>query len=683
MPVKIEIRDKQLVIDGQKLPLLSGEIHYWRLNPDHWSKVLDRAREMGLRIIATYVPWQYHEYEDEKLDFHGKTAATRNLVGFLDLLEAQDFWIIIRPGPYIYSEWVNSGPPRRAAKYHRLHPEFLKAAEWYIREVTAVLKPYFVTRGGRILLLQPDNEIDPSYGWFEEQIGMGQAAGSFQEFLRERYGDIDALNRAWGADYHQFSEAGCIAHDSMQDDRYRRRFLDFQRFKHWYVLKYAQWVVDQFKKAGVEVPLYLNTYPVVDPQPWRELQELVDIVGPDLYPSNEFTKEPHEHRQFLERIRYERTFARVPYLPEFEAGVWHGHQYWTGVTTPNHYQMSAVSALAAGIAGWNWYMLVNRDNWYMSPINEWGRKHLELYEVFAKILRVFHTINPPELEKLTNTAVTFYGPHHQTHWLGNEDPTLLSLYNADIDYEFFDVDTGSIHKPLLFYSGLSWMSRAGQERLLRYVEGGGHLVFFKSFPFKDDRFDDLNLLELKLPEVITNAYFKNLRVQLGNQNVTVRGSVFNYRDVPGEPLVGVQQPWTGHHLEEMETLFNLQVGMQFTIGYREKRGKGSITLLGANPTTELLTAVHQSFGIEIPARSLTPGIHTALFRGASGFYLMAVNTDEAPKAAQVLLSPKVVPVKRVTVTDLFTEKQWPWAIGDEQPLTIPLERKSGSVFQLS
>ncbi|MEW6747436.1 MAG: beta-galactosidase [Planctomycetota bacterium] len=122
-------------MDGKGIPLISGEVHYWRLAPPRWREIVTRVREMGLEVVATYVCWEYHEYDRGQFDFTGKTEPQRNLIGFLQLLQEMGFWIVIRPGPYIYSGWKNAGVPDHVAAYHRLSAEYQSAATLWIKAV--------------------------------------------------------------------------------------------------------------------------------------------------------------------------------------------------------------------------------------------------------------------------------------------------------------------------------------------------------------------------------------------------------------------------------------------------------------------------------------------------------------------------------------------------------------------
>ena len=70
---KVEIRQRQIQVGTEKVPLLSGEVHYWRLNPRYWKTILDEVRQMGLHVVSTYIPWYYHEIQRGQFDFYGKT----------------------------------------------------------------------------------------------------------------------------------------------------------------------------------------------------------------------------------------------------------------------------------------------------------------------------------------------------------------------------------------------------------------------------------------------------------------------------------------------------------------------------------------------------------------------------------------------------------------------------------
>ncbi len=405
--VKVEVNAEGLFIDGKKLPLLSGEFHYWRVNKANWSKCLDRIIEAGFKIVATYVPWNYHELKPGKYDFKGKTDPQRDLEGFLILCEQKGLYVIIRPGPYIYSEWLHCGPPEYAVRHHRLSKDFMKAAEPYVKAVSKIIAPHQVTRGGRIIMLQADNEIDPWPMSYRDQLGLNGGKGPFQQYLRDIYKSISKLNDAWKTRYRSFEDVKAFEVASNKVGN-RRRSLDYKLFLEWYVCEVAKGIISMYKASGIEVPIYLNTYAIYTPQNFHELQKIADLVGIDIYPRN-MLEDGFNH--YAEIMKYAEATLKFPYIAEFECGIWYGYHYRIGTLGPQHYRFKDLLALAHGIKGWNYYMLGDRENWMMSPINEWGRVHLDVYSWMKEITRIFDELDPSSIERLCEVSVLAYRPH--------------------------------------------------------------------------------------------------------------------------------------------------------------------------------------------------------------------------------------------------------------------------------
>ena len=67
------------VKNGKPFFVISGEIHYFRLDPKLWEKHLRLLKQSGANTTSTYIPWDWHEYEENKFDFTGETHPARNL----------------------------------------------------------------------------------------------------------------------------------------------------------------------------------------------------------------------------------------------------------------------------------------------------------------------------------------------------------------------------------------------------------------------------------------------------------------------------------------------------------------------------------------------------------------------------------------------------------------------------
>ncbi|PIQ86735.1 MAG: hypothetical protein COV74_03615 [Candidatus Omnitrophica bacterium CG11_big_fil_rev_8_21_14_0_20_45_26] len=673
---KVEIKQKKIFVGSKKVPLISGEVHYWRLNPSYWKPILEKVKEMGLSVVSTYVPWDYHEYKRGSFDFTGKTDQTRNLKKFLNLTRQMGFWLLIRPGPYIYSEWPNDGIPSYAYKYHRLHPKFLALAENYLRHVTKIIKPYLASHAkGHIVLVQADNEIDPWPDVFGHQYGLSEKPGMFQKFLKNRYhGEIQLLNQLWGTSYQRFEEAGpyiaCMMKNerglALKGDKELKRNLDYFEFKYHYAHQVADWNVKMFKSLGIDVPVYLNLYPFFYAHDWARMNAVSDLVGIDLYPSGELAEDEHEQRKLIDKVRYLSSFSRLPYIAEFASGVWHARHYESGVLTPNHYRLITLSALLGGIAGWNWYMLVNRDNWYMSPINEWGRPRHELFAVFKDLVSIAEEMKPYDLEKLTNIAVTINPIQYAARTMPADSNILTALYEADVDYELFNPEISISRKPILFYSGNQWLSRKAQTNLRRYVESGGILVAFRNFPRKDDDFENCNILDFHEPSRILFEFKRQFTIDLGPHCKTdLTSSVFAFDSYQGKPIKVDFQNY----------------GLQ-TIGYQKKVGKGSIFHLGVEPGKELILNILKYFKINLFSHSTTRDVKTALFKNKNSYYVVAVNNGKEDKSVHIRLTLPSGKIKRMSTVDLSTHQVEEHYFRMHPALHFDIPRKDGKVIKL-
>lgn len=634
---RVTQKDNVIVADGRRIPLYSGEIHYWRTFPNHWPAILHSIRDMGLSGVATYVQWADAEVAPGDYDFTGRTAPQRNLLGFLDLCAEIGLWVVLRPGPYIYAESDQMGVAARAAPYHRLHPEFQRMAREYMAAVTGAAAPYLATRGGPVVVWQADNEVDPTIPHFETQMGLAAEQGAFHEWLSNRYGGVGALNDAWGTRFETLDEARAFNSPMGDDPKWRRRWLDLIAWKWDYIEEYARWAADTYRDLGVDVPMLINMFPGVGEHHWRSMQDAGDFIGLDTYPANEFRAEPSEHRRFLEKVRANAAISRLPYIAEFEAGVWHGHHHYAGAFSGRHTALASVSALLAGAKGWNWYMLVERDNWQDSPINARGGKRMVLFSAYRDVMAAVNDLDPASWTRVCRTAVTFSTVHYAHAKPANDDPALNALYDADADYEFFDLEGPAPDgDTLCFYAGHPWLPRPHGLALRAWVEDGGNLVCFKNYPRQDDAGHDFDPLGIGEPAGATWAG-KSADLSLGDRIVHATGAFWEWR-VPGgaETITAIQRPPVLALGEEERLLLANEVGREYVVGFRKPLGAGSVTVLGLDASAEIVLALHGWLGVPLASRSDASCVKTALFRRPEGFVLAAVNNGEEDHTALVV-----------------------------------------------
>lgn len=165
---RFEIGERDFLLDGAPVQLVSGALHYFRVHPDLWADRIRKARLMGLNAIETYVPWNFHA--PARGEF--RAAGRYDLGRFLDLVAAEGLHAIVRPGPYICAEWDGGGLPAwlfaddgggGAAAVRCADPAFLAAIGEYFGALLPIVAKRQVTAGGPVLAVQVENEYG-AYG---------------------------------------------------------------------------------------------------------------------------------------------------------------------------------------------------------------------------------------------------------------------------------------------------------------------------------------------------------------------------------------------------------------------------------------------------------------------------------------------------------------------------------------
>lgn len=167
----------EFILNGKPFRIFSGEMHYPRVPREYWKDRLIKARAMGLNTVCTYVFWNWHEKEPGEFSFEGNL----DVAEFVRTAQGVGLQVIIRPGPYVCSEWDFGGLPawllrEPEIKVRCMDPAYLVAAERYVQRIGRELRDLQITRGGPIILVQVENE----YGSYAND-------GAYMLWLRDQF----------------------------------------------------------------------------------------------------------------------------------------------------------------------------------------------------------------------------------------------------------------------------------------------------------------------------------------------------------------------------------------------------------------------------------------------------------------------------------------------------------------
>ncbi len=150
----------EFLLDGKPYQIISGEMHPARIPAEYWRHRILMAKAMGCNTISVYIFWNFHEQEEGIFDF---TSYNHNISEFIKIVREEGMWLILRPGPYVCAEWELGGIPPYLLripdiKLRCLDPRYMAAVGRYIARLAEEIRPFQVTKGGPLLMIQVENE---------------------------------------------------------------------------------------------------------------------------------------------------------------------------------------------------------------------------------------------------------------------------------------------------------------------------------------------------------------------------------------------------------------------------------------------------------------------------------------------------------------------------------------------
>ncbi len=106
-PYKVDYDHRAITINGVRMMLISGAIHYPRSTPGMWPYIMKMAKNQGLNTVQTYLFWNIHEQQQGIFNFNDRA----NLNLFLQEAANAGLFVNLRIGPYVCAEWNYGGLP--------------------------------------------------------------------------------------------------------------------------------------------------------------------------------------------------------------------------------------------------------------------------------------------------------------------------------------------------------------------------------------------------------------------------------------------------------------------------------------------------------------------------------------------------------------------------------------------
>ncbi|KAI1391999.1 glycoside hydrolase family 35 protein [Hypoxylon trugodes] len=176
-----------MTIRGERLFIFSGEFHPWRLpSPGLWLDIFQKIKALGFNAVSFYTYWGLVEGTQGKVRFDGVFA----LDEFFKAAAEAGIYLIARPGPYINAETAFGGYPgwtaRIKAPLRGDDPEFVNTTELYASVVGKLIADAQITKGGPVIMLQPENEYDTWPDIINSNFP-AQVNGNYMEHVKQQF----------------------------------------------------------------------------------------------------------------------------------------------------------------------------------------------------------------------------------------------------------------------------------------------------------------------------------------------------------------------------------------------------------------------------------------------------------------------------------------------------------------
>ncbi len=599
----------------------SAEFHYFRVPKIDWEKRLTLLKKSCCDTLATYIPWRIHENNENEWRFDCRDGYT-DLTEFLTLAKKMEISVVLRVGPYSYSELMLDGLPdyltgnypeilaknkqgeifsESAVTY--LHPTFLKRVELFYQKVADIIRPFLVKNGGSVIMVQLDNETLGVQLWrssLDYSPELWRSKNRYADFLSNRYrGDIELLRKLYGVNWQNFSEADPCKNLS-SDNSKALQIRDYQDFSACACAEFLVYLRDLLIKNDIAETIFCNN--AGSPNLFTYLKEACTqlgdnfIAGVDHYWNLSSTwkqNSPTNQRFMYHYISCElmKNSKFPPWVPEFQYGSISAYP----PVTMEDLSCALFTHLGFGMKGHNGYVFtggkqVANSGWscniydYYAPVSASGECRPTFYAVqkfgeFVKnhsdFLNLKADYDFPLLFDYNVYRATSNLNFDRIHCADNSEidgfytlGVCATAFASGMMTEILDAECDfDMNRKTLTVVSSGVMSEKLQTKLLDYMENGGNVLLWGSTPKYNEFMQESTLLA------------DGAKIPLTKRGVSASRAI-DFGDDQGEiaynsgPFFVIDGDIENAEIIARETKSNA------VVSYHKKVGKGSLTFSG-------------------------------------------------------------------------------------------------------
>ncbi len=543
--MRFEYKNKHFYKNGKEFYLIGGEIAYFRIDDKDLKNRMSLFKKAHGNTVLTSIPWSVHEKEEGIILFDNENET--NLKYFLECAKSLDLLVYLRLGPLVYTELINGGVPEWLfEKYPNtrcqrkdgtfinelsyLNPNSLLKFKPFFKSILNEIKPYLVSNGGPVAILQLDNELGGIHTWNgtldynREAMGFLKEDGIYTKYITNKYKDIKTLNKSYGTNYNEFKEIDpCVLN---VEGEYKARFeKDYHDFYCKSLSIFYQKLLSWVREEGIKEIVCANAANAYLLNYMKELSfdlsnenffigfdnyYCLDVNWQNVSPTPKWYMKNLYAADALNEMGY-------PFITlEMQLG---SYSEMPPVLEENVYEWGMLN-IALGMKGISYYLFAGGNNPYnlgstseiydcQAPIRYDGviRDH---YYSFKKINKFIidnkwllnaERVNSVQLgyEWQSMRGNDYVKNLNLSNTLLCEDNLIkclsYTLMSSSYSYCFKELTNElNISKPLIVM-GTDNMSTKAQENIVNFIKNGGNVLFMNTLPYLDNSFNKCTILK--------------------------------------------------------------------------------------------------------------------------------------------------------------------------------------------
>lgn len=491
--------------------------------PDHWDRSMWEAdialmKETGVKIVRiAEFGWGLMEPEEGRFEFGWLDEA-------IELLERYGMEIVLGTPTNCAPVWLykrypetlnverDGTPTKIGIRGHRClsSPTFRRFAE---RIIDRMASRY----AGRVSIKawQIDNELEANH------CCCPSCAERFREWLRAKYGTLDALNHAWGTDVwsgeiSEWSQITCLLGQMYQLNWYNPAYvLDYERFAADSTVAYIEFEKDIIRRYFPDTPITTNSCFSFNQMDFYKSFAPLDFASYDNYPEVKLPTDPEAIYSQNWALDFVRGFKRQNFWIMEQLS---GHKgCWCPISPsprPNMIKGYSLQAIAHGadtVIHFRWRSAIKGAEVFWTGILDPSGVKGRRYEEFRSLCRTAEQLNGFEGTTLRSEVAVLYSPEQeyalkiQPQSEGFSYLTQLRLFHDAVSSLGVNVDVISSSEPLDGYRVVimptAFVAEKGlAEKLEAFAADGGTVILTNRSGVKDT---DNACIMAELPSVFS------------------------------------------------------------------------------------------------------------------------------------------------------------------------------------